>query len=176
MDRIKKNLQISSTLSIIIAFLFVLVLLASIFIAVFYDNFLEVLSNDLSESSLVAIKELGNVGLVLIYVLIAIVTVPFLIETITNTHNTNKLIRKYSEVSKACLIDIVKNGGIFTIFALSFLIGIIILYITLMKGYIVFLLVPILVFMPLYITSVTLKLLSIKRAFDIFNLNIRSQK
>lgn len=174
-NNIKKKLQLSSTISFILMVVFSLFLVASILIMFLYNNFIEAIKDDVSKEFLDVVKTEGVLPVLLLYLLIFILIVPFLIESITQVVSTNKLVRTVEKVDKALVLSLIKNSFIFLAFSLAFPIGVIIAYLTLNVGNIWFLFVPLILTVPLYVLADYLKLSSFFKAFNYLKNNIKAR-
>ncbi|MCB9498638.1 MAG: hypothetical protein H6687_01980 [Bacillales bacterium] len=166
MNKIRKNLQTSVIFSLLIAISFSILLILSIFIGIYYDYFVNAIYSQVSTDFADLLDTMGRTSLFFLYFLILIMTVPFLLQSVINIAKTNKIERK-EKIDKELYIELIKNLGFFMMFALAFVIGWIIAYISLSIGNFLFM-IPCIVLFSLYFFGCLFKFLALKEAKRLF--------
>ncbi len=163
-DKIRNNLKTSSIFTTILSVVYSFMLISSIIIYFIFDRFKEYIKEDVSEKFYTLLNEEGSITIVLIYILIFILIIPFLANSIIQTIKSNKLANDLVKIDLDSYISIIKNTFIFIVFGFSFMIGILITYFSISIGNILFIIIPLSLTIPFYIAGFIFKLNTFKLA------------
>ena len=162
---IQNKFNLSNILTTILAVIFTILLVSGIIVLSLFNRYLVSLEDSLSPSFLELFKSDSKLVLVFLYILVILLTVPFLIESITQTISTSKLTKNIDRISRSSFLILLKDVYIFIAFSLAFPIGYMIAYFTLKVGNIWVLIIPLILTIPFYIIAIYLKYSAYLKAF-----------
>ena len=169
---IKKNLNRSIVINQILGFLYTIILIGLILLLVFYKNYIDALKGEVSDSFIKLFESDTVLGLVLLYFLSALLTLPFIIQSFVQGFSTrNFIVNKLNELNKENIIYIIRNTFTFVEFNVGYILAVIIVYVTLKINNIYFLFIPILITLPFTIIGFIFKI----KAFKIATLPLKKR-
>ena len=162
--KIVKNLQSASTCTLVLGISYTILFILSIILITNFDNLVESIKDEVSETFRELLLNMKNADVVLLYLLVLLLILPFGIATFIETFKTNKLIRHFEEIDLNTYINILKSFIVSIALGLADTIGFIIAYLVLGIGNIWVLLIPLSLIVPLYILICIFRGMSLKLA------------
>ena len=162
---VKKNLNRSIIINQILGVLYTLILVSLVLLLIFYKRYIDALKGEVSENFINLFNTDTILGLVLLYFLSGLLTIPFIIQSFFQGFTTrNFLINKFDELNKDNIIYVIRNFFTFAEFNVGYILAVIIVYVTLKIGNILFLIIPISITLPCLILGFIFKYKAFKVA------------
>ena len=162
---VQSKMNSSLIMTTILSVVFVILLASGMILLSLFNQYLENLEDKVSPSFLDLFKSDSKLVIVLLYMMVLLLTIPFLVESITQTISTNKLSKTIDKIDRPTFIIILKNVYIFSAFSIAFPLGYMIAYFTLKIGNIWILIIPLILTIPFYVMALYLKYSAYLKAF-----------